>query len=447
MPTMHLLRKFLQLTLAALMLEACLAAAAHAQTGLRIEQWTTPAGSRVLFVSAPGIPMLDVNLDFDAGGRHDPPGKAGLASMTMAMLDKSAGNLDESAIALAYAEIGAQRGGGASDDRASFSLRTLTSQPELDDAIRLTASVLSSPQFPQAVFAREKQRVASGLKEALTKPESIVQRTFSELAYGKHPYGLDMTLESVAALARDDLLDFYRRHYHAKSAVVSMIGAVTRAQAEAIADRLTAALPAPPQALTPVALAPIARPERAIERRIAHPASQSHILIGAPAIARGDPDFFALLVGNYILGGGGLISRLSEQVRERRGLAYSVSSGFSPALDPGPFTIGLQTRKEQTDQALSVVRETLAAFLRDGPTEAELAAAKSNLIGGFPLRIDSNRKILDNLSVIGYYKLPLDYLDKWSGRIAGVGVADIRAAFARHVQVDRLITVVVGAGG
>jgi zinc protease len=185
----------------------------------------------------------------------------------------------------------------------------------------------------------------------------------------------------------------------------------------------------------------------AAERRIAHPATQSHILIGAPSIARDDPDFFPLFVGNYVLGGGGFVSRLTSEVREKRGLSYSVYSYFSPMAQAGPFTVGLQTRKEQTDDALKVVRETLARFVADGPTEAELVAAKQNLVGGFALRIDTNRKILDNLSNIGWYRLPLDYLERWTERVEAVGAAQIREAFQRKVRPDRLVTVVVGDGG
>jgi zinc protease len=181
------------------------------------------------------------------------------------------------------------------------------------------------------------------------------------------------------------------------------------------------------------------------EKRIAHPASQSHILIGLPALARRDPDYFALTVGNYVLGGGGFVSRLTREVREKRGLAYSAHSYFLPTAQKGPFQLGLQTQKEQTDEALKVVRETLAAYLRDGPTAEELKAAKDNLIGGFPLRIDNNRKILDNVAAIGSYGLPLDYLDSWTANVARVSVEDIKAAFTRKILLDKLITVVVGA--
>jgi zinc protease len=189
----------------------------------------------------------------------------------------------------------------------------------------------------------------------------------------------------------------------------------------------------------------VERPVASVLRRIEHPASQSHIMIGLPGIAWGDPDQFPLLVGNYVLGGGGFVSRLYSEVREKRGLAYSVYSYFAPMLQPGPFTIGLQTQKDQTDLALRVARETLERFLKDGPTEAEVDAAKSNLVGGFPLRIDSNRKILDYLIAIGMYRLPLDYLEHWPDRVQKVTVQQIRDAFERIVRPELLSTVVVGA--
>jgi len=418
--------------------------AGAARAALPIEHWTTANGARVFFVRADAIPMLDVSLDFDAGGRLDPPGRKGLATVTNSMLSRGAGGLDELAISEGFARIGAQRGGGAGDDRASVTLRTLTSEPELAEALALLARVVSQPAFPAEVLAREKERVIQSIRESETKPETIAQRTFDGLMYGEHPYGAHPTVETVGAIGRDDLVAFHRGYYGARNAVVSMIGAISRERAQAIAEQLTRDLP-PGDAERRIV--PVVPPREAIERRVEHPASQSHILIGQPAIARGDPDFFALLVGNYVLGGGGFVSRLYDEVREKRGLAYSVYSYFSPQLQPGPFTIGLQTRREQTALALGVVRETLARFLRDGPTEAELQAAKSNLVGGFALRIDSNRKILDNLATIGFYRLPLDYLERWTSRIEAVTLDEVRAAFARHLRPDALVTVVVGDGG
>lgn len=435
------------MTFALRILAAFVAAAAFmsgaARAALPIEHWTTANGARVYFVRADSIPMLDVSLDFDAGSRLDPAGRAGLASVANAMLARGAGGLDESAISEGFARIGAQRGGGAGDDRASVTLRTLTSEPELDGALALLARVVAHPDFPAAVLAREKERSIQAIREAETKPETIAQRAFDRAMYGDHPYGAHATPESVASITRDDLVAFHRGYYDARSAVVSMIGAISRERAQAIAEQLTRELP--PGGVARV-VGPVAPPQQAIERRIEHPSTQSHILIGQPSIARGDPDFFPLLVGNYVLGGGGFVSRLYEEVREKRGLAYSVYSYFAPMLQQGPFTIGLQTQRDQTAVALGVVRETLARFLRDGPTEAELAAAKANLVGGFALRIDSNRKILDNLAVIGFYRLPLDYLDRWTARVEQVTLDEVRAAFARHVRADALVTVVVGNG-
>jgi len=187
-------------------------------------------------------------------------------------------------------------------------------------------------------------------------------------------------------------------------------------------------------------------PAAASDVRIAHPSAQSHVRVGVVGMARTDPDFFPLFVGNYVLGGGGFDSRLMREVRDKRGYAYSAYSYFLPMMEAGPFQLGLQTKLEQTDDALKVVHATMRQFIADGPSEAELIQAKSNLTGGFPLRIDSNSKILDYLSIIGFYRLPLDYLDTWVDRVNAVDVTAVKQAFARRVDPDRLVTVVVGAG-
>jgi zinc protease len=342
------------------------------------------------------------------------------------------------------ADIGAQLGGSFDQDRSSVSLRTLSSAAERDKALDIMARVLQHPLFAAEILAREKARVIAALKEAETKPESIADKAFQKALYGAHPYALQVSgdVASVEKITAQDLGDFYRTHYQASAAVVAIMGDVSRAQAEAIAQRLTAQLPSGAKA---PALPDVVMKIAPSEQRIAHPASQSHILIGAPGMARSDPDYFPLYVGNYILGGGGFVSRLMAEVREKRGLAYSVYSYFMPLKQPGAFQIGLQTKKEQADEALQLVRSTLAEFIAKGPTEKELVAAKQNIIGGFPLRIDSNRKILDYLSIIGFYDMPLTYLDDFSRNVEQVSVAQIRAAFARHVDPQAMATVIVGA--
>ncbi|MBI1892446.1 MAG: insulinase family protein [Burkholderiales bacterium] len=423
-------------------------AASTAHAALKIESWTLANGARVLFVENHSIPIFDLNIEFDAGSRRDSEGKIGTAAMTNAMLARGmrAGNaanepvMSEAEISDAFADIAAQRAGGTGNDRGGVSLRTLANAAERERGVFLLARLLAHPSFPEDFLARDKARTIANIKEALTKPEVIGARAFSRLAYGKHPYSYEETVESISAITRDDLIAFHQRHYVANRAVVSMIGDISRAQADAIARQLTERLP---QGEALPSMSPVDLP-KGQEERIAHPATQAHILIGAPAVVRGDPDYFPLLVGNYVLGGGGFVSRLMKEVREKEGLAYSVYSYFSPMLQEGPFEIGLQTKKDQTDKAIDIVRKTVADFLRDGPTAEELKAAKDNLIGGFPLRIDNNRKILDNIAMIGFYNMPLNYLDTWADNVAKVTIADIKAAFSRKVAVDKLATVIVG---
>lgn len=428
----------------------CVIGAVPAHAALQIQNWTLENGARVLFVENHTIPMLDVSVEFDAGARRDPAGKAGLAAFTNGMLARgvlAAGTepaLSEAQVSDAFADTAAQRGGAAGSERAGASLRTLSSPAERDAALTLLARVLAQPSFPADIIARDKARTIAHLKEALTKPEAIADKAFWHALYGDHPYGQQASPESVATIERADILEFHRSHYVADRAVIAMIGDISRADADAIAQQLTQRLPRLPNSTDALPSMPEVPPAHAEELRIAHPASQAHILIGAPALQRNDPDYFTLTVANYILGGGGFVSRLTREVREKRGLSYSIYSYFSPMAQPGPFQIGLQTSKAQADEALKVVRSTLATFLQEGPTNAELKAAKDNLIGGFALRIDNNRKILDNIAAIGYYRLPLDYLDTWTAKVAQVTVADIRAAFARKVALDKLVTVVVG---
>ena len=414
--------------------------ASMAQAGVAIQHWVAPSGARVFFVENHDLPLLDVQVDFAAGTAYDPLGKAGTASLTQAVIDLGADGMDETAISNRLADLGALLSGGVDMDRASVILRTLSAKDKREPALDILRAVLTRPQFPADVFEREKARTVAALKDALTRPEAIASKNFWAALYPGHAYGRYAEPEKVSELRRDDLVAFYRNHFVATRATVSIVGDVTRVQAEALAQQLTADLPNDGIASTPEApLLP-----RAGEKRIAHPSAQAHLLLGLPALKRGDPDFYALLVGNYSLGGGGFVSRLMKEVRDKRGLAYSVHSYFIPLAQPGPFQIGLQTKKEQAVEALKLTRQVLANFLSEGPSDAELLAAKQNIVGSFPLRLDSNRKLLDNVAVIGFYGLPLDYLDRYPDNVERVTVADIKAAFARHVRLENLVTVVVG---
>ena len=415
-------------------------------SAIKIQNWQTANGARVLFVENHTLPMLDVAVDFAAGAAYDQPSDSGLAHLTARLLKLGAGGLSEAEIARKLADVGAQLDGRFDKDRAALSLRTLSSQREREQAVEVMAKVLQQPDFPENVIAREKNRIVANLKEAETRPESIAEKAFYSVLYGSHPYALHQSgeVDTVTKLSRADVKNFYDSRYHANRAVVSLVGDITRADAEVIAEKLTANLPKW-QGETKT-LPEVTPPAQRELQKIAHPATQSHILIGYPAMARGDVDYFPLYVGNYILGGGGFVSRLTEEVREKRGLAYSVYSYFLPLQELGPFQIGLQTKKEQSDAALKVVRDTLKKFVETGPTERELKAAKQNLIGGFPLRVDSNKEILDYLAVIGFYRLPLTYLDDFTKNVERVTVAEIKDAYRRRIKPDDLQTVIVGAG-
>ena len=424
-----------------------LALLALAQAALAIppiQHWQTSRGARVYFVENHDLPMLDLSVDFPAGAGFDERERPGVANMTTHMLRLGAQGLDEDEIARKVADVGAGLSGRFDGDRGGLSVRTLSSVNERRQVLDVFARVLAQPTFPATVLEREKARLIAALKEADTKPDTIVSRTFNRMVYPAHPYGLRSSgeVETVSKIMRDDLANFHRMHYNAQHAVVALMGDVTRDEAAAIAEAVTAGLPAATGAAP--SLPPVQQPSAGAARWIRHPASQSHILIGAPGISRDDPDYFSLFVGNYVLGGGGFQSRLVEEVRTKRGLAYSAYSYFSPMLREGPFVIGMQTKGEQAGDALGVVRKTLADFVAQGPTAKELAAAKKNIIGGFPLRIDSNRKIHEYLALIGYYRLPLTYLDDFVKNVERVTAESVKAAFQRRVHPERMVTVVVG---
>jgi len=430
---------FFKTVLLALLLQGY---AASVWAALNIQHWTTAEGSEVYFVENHTLPMMDISVNFHAGSAYDAPETSGAAAVTHHLMPLVAGGLEEETLTNRFADIGAVLGGSFDADRASFKLRTLTSEQQA--ALDAFTLILHKPDFPQSVLAREQARIIAALQEAETEPDSISQKAFMRSVYGMHPYSLDQNgeISTVQSLTVAQLRQFYQTYYTAKSAVIAIMGDLSTTEAKQIAERLSAGLPQGPAV---AAIPPVTALNMPTVKKLPHPAMQAHILLGQPGNMRGDPDFFPLYVGNYILGGGGFVSRLTEEVREKRGLAYSVYSYFMPMSQLGPFQIGLQTKKEQADEALTLVKDTVQQFVDKGVTEKELAAAKDNLIGGFPLRIDSNSKILEYLNMIGFYKLPLDYLDSFNQHVAEVTVQQINDAFKRRIHPDRFATVIVGA--
>ena len=358
------------------------------------------------------------------------------------MLDQGAGAMSDEDIANKLADIGADLGGRFDRDRGGVTLRTLSSPKERGEALAILIQVLQHPDFPSATFQRERDRMLARLKEQEAQPEEVAEKAFYRAVYGLHPYGLPEsgTIQGLKQLKREDLEHFHARHYVAAGAVISMIGDLSRTEAEELAAQLSAGLPKGPAPASIVAPVPV----KAETVRLQLPSTQSHILMGLQGMSRTDPDYFPLFVGNYVLGGGGFDSRLLEEVRQKRGYAYSAYSYFNPLVQPGPLEIGLQTRQEHTDDALKVARDTVQRFVAQGPTQAELTQAKGNLVGGFPLRLDTNKKILEYLAAIGFYRLPLNYLDVWTSKVDAVSLDQVRDAFKRRVNPDALSVIVVG---
>ena len=418
---------------------------------LPIEHWAEPSGAQVWLVQSPALPMVDVQIDFDAGSRRDPPREAGLASAAATMITKGvravgdAPAIDENALGEAWADLGASFGAGADSDALSFSLRSLTDPPLLARAAQLASRQMGQPAWPEDIWQRERARWSAAIRESDTRPGTVASKAFAKAVYGSHPYGQRATAETLAQIEVAELRAYAERHVQACRARVAIVGAVSRPQAQTLVSTLLAHLPSGAPCAAPPAVPAVQPLAKAEEIRIPFQSAQAYVLIGQPGFKRSDPDFLALLVGNHILGGGGFTSRLTEEVREKRGLSYSVYSQFAPGLNAGAFGISLQTRPDQAAEALKVSRQVLERFVADGPTEAELQAAKDNLIGGFALRIDSNRKLLGNVVNIATNGLPLDYLDGWTDRIAALTVADVRAAMARKLQPQRMVTVVLGA--
>ena len=409
-----------------------------------IQHWVTDNGARVYFVAAPELPMVDISVTLDAGSARD--GDAhGLACLTASVMSEGAGDLDADARADELARLGASISHECGRDMSSVSLRSLTRPEVLQPALAILAKAIREPRFREGDIERVRAQTLAGLKQQEQSPGSLIGRYFYPALYGDHPYGHETSgdADSVAAITREQMVAFHQRYFQAANAVIAIVGAIDRAAAERIANGLLDC----PKGCAPAAPLPKPKPlTKATRVEVPFPSSQTHVRLGVLGMRRGDPDYFKLYVGNQILGGSGLTSLLTKQVREQRGLSYSVYSYLLPYRVDGPFLLGLQTRTDSAEEAIGVARDTLEAFIANGPSEEQLRDIKLNLSGGFPLRIDSNSKVAGYLAVIGFYGLPLDYLDRWVDQIESVTAEQIRDAFQRRIHPDRMLEVVVGRG-
>ncbi|MEK1905942.1 MAG: pitrilysin family protein [Pseudomonas sp.] len=420
---------------------AALEGKAPSRRTLDIQTWQTAEGAKVLFVAAPELPMFDLRLTFAAGSSQD-DGVPGLAALTNAMLNEGVPGKDVSAIAEGFEGLGADFGNGAYRDMAVASLRSLSDKAQREPALKLFEQVLGQPTFPQDSLARIKNQLLAGFEYQKQNPGKLAGLQLFERLYGTHPYahpseGNEQTIPPISVA---QLRAFHQKAYAAGNAVIALVGDLSRAEAEAMAAEVSAALPKGP------ALAKIAQPQepKAGPSHIEFPSKQTHLLLAQLGIDRRDPDYAALTLGNQILGGGGFGTRLMEEVREKRGLTYGVYSGFSAMQARGPFMISLQTRAELSDGTLKLVQDLLRDYLASGPTEQELDNAKRELAGSFPLSTASNADIVGQLGAMGFYDLPLSYLEDFVAQVQALDVAQVKAAMAKHLNPDALVIVTAG---
>ena len=412
------------------------------EPGLKIQSWTGKQGNKVFYVHAPELPMVDIRVVFDAGSARDGD-KAGLASMTNLLLDHGAGGWNTDQIVERFDEVGAQFSAAAYRDMAVLNLRTLIDAAWLKQSLETLRTIMQKPVFDAKELQREQQRTLVALRNQQESPSDIAELNFYEAVYGKHPYAIPPlgTKESVKDFTRDEVLDFYKKYYVARNAIVVIVGAVDKKQAESISAELMSGME---QGQAADALPEVSPLSEAAMIKKQHPSTQTHIWVGQPGMDRTDPDYLPLYVGNHILGGSGFGSRVVTQIREDRGLAYSSYTYFSPMRRKGPFVMGLQTKNDQADQALDVLMQTVQQFIADGPSEEEVVSAKNNITGGFALRLDSNKDITEYVAMIGFYDLPLDYLTTFNARVDAVTREQIVDAFKRRIHPDKMVTVMVG---
>ncbi|HFD13525.1 MAG TPA: insulinase family protein [Crenotrichaceae bacterium] len=409
---------------------------------VRIQHWISSQGVPIYYAEAPGLPMVDVQVVFDAGSARD-GNKYGLAAMTSGLLDRGAGKWSADQISQRLEGVGAILGTSVSDDMATLSFRSLTEPDILDSVVETASIILSKPNFTRTDFKREKKRTLAGLKHELEQPGSVAQKLYYAGMYRNHPYAhpTNGTIKSITAIKRRDLSRFHKQYYVISNALVVIVGDVSREQSESIANKLMSGLK---KGEKPAPIPEVAEPENAETIRKLFPSQQTHVFVGMPVLTRHDPDYFTLYVGNHILGGSGLVSRISQEVREKRGLAYSAYSYFNPSMRKGPFTMGFQTRNDQTSAALTVLNTTLDEFRENGPTEKELESSIKNITGGFVLRIDSNSKLARYIAMIAFYGLDLDYLDVFNSKIEAVTTQMIKDAFQHRLDPAKFTTVLVG---
>lgn len=407
-----------------------------------VQRWQTSNGTPVVFYQAMEVPMLDIQLAFAAGSAYDGE-HFGLSTLTTSLMDQGNAGLSATTIAEQLAETGAQFNADAGRDMVIFTLRTLTEPSALNQSTETFTTILSKPDFPSDALEREKNQQLTAIKQSKESPDSVATLAFFEALYPNHPYGhpSNGTEETLARLSKEQVQGHYNHYFVARNAILVMVGAIDKEKAKTLAEKITAKLAKG----SPAAAIPKAQSLNKQEKvDIKYPSSQTMIRLGQLGIDHHNPDYFPLMVGNYILGGGSLVSQLAIEVREKRGLTYGVYSQFIPMHGNGPFLISLSTQNSKAKEALDLTENILQEFLKNGANPQEIKAAKQYLTGSFPLSLASNSSIASMLLRMAFYHLPDDYLDTYIKNIESVNRSQIKSAFQKQVHPERMLQVTVG---
>jgi zinc protease len=425
----------------ALLAASVVLGAANPADATKITRVVSPGGIVAWLVQEPSIPMLSVEISFQGGSVYDPPGKEGLANLLSGLLDEGAGDIDSIAFQTRLEDLAISLSFTAGRETFSGSLRTLTKNR--DEAFRLLGLALTQPRFDDEPVTRIRGQILAGLLRAAQNANRIASRTFFEAAYPGHPYGHPTrgTEETVTAITADDLRAFVATRLAKDTMLIGAVGDITPDELGRLLDSALGPLPA---TSVEFAIPEIAFPEenRTIIVRRGNP--QSVLMFGMPGIKRDDPGYFAAILLNYVLGGGSFSSRLYSEIREKRGLAYSVYSSVYPLQQSGMIIGGVGTANDRVAESLELVRAEIRDVALNGISEDELARAKTYITGSFPLRLDSNARIANMLVALQIFDLGIDYLERRADIVNSVTLEDVSAMAQRLFKADGMLVVVVG---
>jgi zinc protease len=426
------------LRIAATFAALVMAGASAAQAG-KIERVVSPGGIEAWLVHEKAVPLVAIDFAFRGGANQDPADKAGLANMVAGLLDEGAGELDAKAFSERLAEHAIQLGFNTGRDHFRGWVRTLTENR--GEAANLLRLALTAPRFDADAIERVRAQVVSRLTRETTSPNDIAGKRWWSTAFPDHPYGRPVsgTLESVPQIGAEDIKAYARRIFARDNLKVAVVGDIDTKSVGALLDEVFGALPAK------ATLAPVdtARPQGLGKRIVVElDVPQAVVTFGGPGIARSDPDFIPAYIVNHILGGGSFSSRLYHEVREKRGLAYSVYSSLVWLDHAAMFMGGTGTRAERAGETIELIEHEIRRLVESGPSEDELARAKSYLKGSYPLGFDTSSKIAGQLVQIQLDDLGIDYIDRRNGLIEAVTIQDVRRVAKRLLENGLLVTVV-----